>query len=323
MSDKPKVFVTRLVQKEIMDVISEKSIMDIWAQKEPIPYEKLLDKVRSVNGIYCQTTDRLDTNFFNAAKELKVVAVVGTGTDNIDLETASKRGIVVGNTPGVTAKSTADMTLGLLLSTARNIPNSQKWLREGNWKHDLAPMGWLGPEVQGSTLGLIGIGKIGTEVAKRAKGFDMKILYFSRTRKVELEESLNLIWTNSLDDLLKQSDFISLHVPLTKETKYIISKKELDKMKPTAILINTSRGPVVNQKDLYEALKEKKISAAGLDVLEIEPIPLSDSILSLDNVVLTPHLGTATHKTRAIMAKMALENLLAGLSNKKLPFPVN
>ena len=151
----------------------------------------------------------------------------------------------------------------------------------------------------------------------------MKILYFSRTRKVELEKSLDLIWTNSLDDLLTQSDFVSLHVPLTEETKYIIGKKELEKMKPTSILINTSRGPVINQKDLYTALKEKTISAAGLDVQEIEPIPLSDPILSLDNIVLTPHLGTATHKTRAIMAKMALENLLAGLSNKKLPFPVN
>lgn len=320
---KPRVFVTRSIQQEILKKITEVAETTMWPEASPIPHELLIKSSRNVDGLFAQTSDQLDASLINNAQKLKVIAVVGTGTDNIDITTATNRGIAVGNTPGVTSKSTADMAIGLLLTSARRIVESDKWLRAGNWNHDLAPVGFLGSEVHGSTLGIIGLGKIGYEMAKRAKSFDMKIKYFSRTRKKAAELDLDLEWTLDIDELLSESDFVSIHVPFTQETHHLISKHNLIKMKQSAILVNTSRGPVVDQTALYHALKEGIIAGAALDVMEVEPIDLTDPLITLDNVVLVPHLGTATHKTRLTMATMATENLFAGLQHQRLPYIVN
>ena len=320
---KPKVFVTRSIQKEIFKTISAIAETNMWPESRPIPHDLLVTSCQDVDGLFAQTSDQLDSTLLHSAPKLRVIAVVGTGIDNIDVTEATNRSIAVGNTPGVTSKSTADMAIGLLLTAARRIVESDRWLRSGNWEHDLAPVGFLGSEFHGSTLGIVGLGKIGLELAKRAKSFDMKIIYFSRTRKAAEEHDLGLDWTSNLDDLLSQSDFVSIHVPFTPETRHLISEKNLIKMKQTAILVNTSRGPVVDQTALYHALREGTISGAALDVMEVEPIDLRDPLITLDNVVLVPHLGTATHKTRLTMATMATENLFAGLKRQRLPHIVN
>jgi len=224
---------------------------------------------------------------------------------------------LVGNTPGVLAKATADIAFGLLMSAARRISEGDRWLRAGNWKMQYHPMVWLGAEVHGATLGIVGMGQIGVEMAKRARGFDMRVIYYSRTRKPELESELGMEYFEP-SDLLSTADFVTLHIPLTMETRHFIGERELQLMKPTAILINAARGAVVDSQALYTALKEGWISGAALDVTDPEPILPDDPLLSLDNLVITPHIGSASIDSRRRTCLLAARNVVAGIQGKRL-----
>jgi glyoxylate reductase len=257
----------------------------------------------------------------DAAPKLKVISNMAVGYDNIDVEEATRRGIIVGNTPGVLTDTTADFAFALLMATARRIPEACRYVHAGRWK-TWGPKLFLGWDIHGATLGLVGLGRIGSGVARRATGFGMRILYYDVVRREDLEEELGLEFVD-FEMLLEQSDFVSLHVPLTTETYYLISTEQFRVMKPTAILINTSRGPIVDPQALYEALKSGQIAACGLDVTEPEPIPRDDPLLTLDNCVIVPHIASASIATRTKMAAMAAENLIAGLKGEMPPHPVN
>jgi glyoxylate reductase len=254
---------------------------------------------------------------------LKVISNMAVGHDNIDVAEATRRGIPVGYTPGVLTETTADLIFSLLVAGARRIVEADKYIRAGKWK-TWEPMTLLGQDIHHATLGIIGLGRIGMEVAKRARGFDMNILYYSRTRKApEEEKRLGLEYVDKMPELLARSDFVSLHVPLTGETHHLIGADEFAMMKPTAIFVNASRGAVVDQSALYNALKTGRILAAAIDVTEVEPIPPDDPLLALDNLVITPHIGSASVPTRTTMALMAADNLLAGLRGQTPPHCVN
>jgi glyoxylate reductase len=277
----------------------------------PMPREDILANVADKDGLLCTISDRIDDDLLEKAPNLRIVANYGVGYDNIDLAAATARGVWVTNTPGVLTDATADLTFGLILAVARRIVEGEARLRAGQWK-SWAPLLFLGAEVSGKTLGIIGLGQIGKAVARRALGFNMPILYHNRHRIDEKEErELNATYVD-LKTLLSRADFISLHVTLTDETRHLIGARELSCMKPTAYLINASRGPVVDEKALVEALRAKKIAGAGLDVYENEPA-LTPGLSDLSNVVLLPHMGSATLETRTAMGKLAAENLLDGL----------
>ena len=268
-------------------------------------------------------SDRLDGAFIEACPKLKTISTMAVGYDNIDVRAATARGIRVGNTPGVLTETTADLIWALLMAAARRIAEADRYVRDGRWK-TWGPMTLLGQDVHGATLGIIGLGRIGLEVARRARGFGMKILYYSRTRKTpQQEKELGLEYVDRMADLLARSDFVSLHVPLTPETQGLIGAAEFAEMKKTAVFVNASRGAVVDQTALYEALKNGVIFSAGLDVTAVEPIPMDDPLLTLPNLVIAPHIGSASYPTRRTMAMMAADNLLAGLRGELPPNCVN
>ena len=319
---KPKVVVTRKIPKQILALLEEECNVQMWAEEEqPIPRNQLLEMAADAVGIFSLLTDRIDQEMLEKAPKLKVVSNMAVGYDNIDLKACTAAGVMVTNTPGVLTETTADLTMALLLSTARRVVEASEYLRKGLW-NSWSPMQLTGQDVFGATLGIIGLGRIGTAVAKRAKGFDMRILYYNRTPKQELEQELKLEYA-SLEKLLKESDFVVVLTPLTEETRNLIGKRELGMMKPTATLINCSRGSVVNEEDLYQALKSGDIWAAGLDVYEQEPISLDHPLLQLSNVVLLPHIGSASIATRTKMGMMAAENMLAALRGEIPPNLLN
>jgi glyoxylate reductase len=248
---------------------------------------------------------------------------MAVGYDNIDVPAATTRGILVGNTPGVLTETTADLAFSLLMAAARRVVEADRYTRSGKWK-TWSPQVLLGQDIHGATLGIVGLGRIGSEVAQRARGFGMKILYHKTSRLNEADErKLGALYVPDLKALLAAADFVTLHVPLTPSTLHLIGEDEFAAMKPTAVLVNTSRGPVVDQRALYQALKSGRIFAAGLDVTEEEPIPLDDPLLTLENVIVLPHIGSASVETRKKMALMAAENLLAGLRGALPPYAVN
>ena len=314
---RPRVFVTRQFFPEALEVLTDAADTEVWPDDEPPTTEQLLEKVVEADGILTNIMDRIDADVFQAAHRLKVVSQLGVGVDNIDVAEATRRGVLVGNTPGVLAKATADIAFGLLMSAARRISEGDRWLRAGNWKMQYHPMVWLGAEVHGATLGIIGMGQIGVEMAKRARGFDMRVIYYSRTRKLELESQLGMEYFEP-SDLLSTADFVTLHIPLTLETRHFIGERELQLMKPTAILINAARGAVVDSQALYTALKEGWISGAALDVTDPEPILPDDPLLSLDNLVITPHIGSASIDSRRRTCLLAARNVVAGIQGKRL-----
>ena len=314
---RPRVFVTRRFFPEALEVLTDAADTEVWPDDEPPTTEQLLEKVVEADGILTNIMDRIDADVFQAAHRLKVVSQLGVGVDNIDVAEATRRGVLVGNTPGVLAKATADIAFGLLMSAARRISEGDRWLRAGNWKMQYHPMVWLGAEVHGATLGIIGMGQIGVEMAKRARGFDMRVIYYSRTRKPELESELGMEYFEP-SDLLSTADFVTLHIPLTLETRHFIGERELQLMKPTAILINAARGAVVDSQALYTALKEGWISGAALDVTDPEPILPDDPLLSLDNLVITPHIGSASIDSRRRTCLLAARNVVAGIQGKRL-----
>jgi glyoxylate reductase len=261
--------------------------------------------------------DRIDGALMDAAPNLRTISQLAVGLDNVDMAEATRRRIPVGNTPGVLAKATADLAFALLLGAARRTSESERWVREGSWELAFHPTHWLGRDVHESTLGIVGLGQIGREIARRARGFDMRIIYHSRTRysDVEAEYGVNYV---DFPTLLAEADFVVMSVPLTPETHHLISAEQLAMMKPSGILINVSRGPVVDPVALYRALEARSIGGAALDVTTPEPIPPDDPLLTLDNLVITPHIGSAALPTRLNTMKLAARNLVAGLAGEPM-----
>jgi glyoxylate reductase len=306
-----KALVSGNLPREIIARLKAEHEVVVNSDDRPMPREEILANVSDKDGLLCMVTDRIDDELMEKAPNLRIVANYGVGYDNIDLAAATARGIWVSNTPGVLTDATADLTFALILGLARRIVEGEAMIRAGEWK-SWAPFLFLGTEVSGKTLGIIGLGQIGRAVARRAMGFDMRIIYHSRRRMDEKEEKgLNATYVG-LEELLSEADFVSLHVTLTNESRHLIGAPELSRMKPTAYLINASRGPVVDERALVQALQAKKIAGAGLDVYENEPV-LTPGLLELNNVLLLPHVGSATLETRTAMARLAAENLLDGL----------
>ena len=314
-----RVLVTRQIFPEALELIGQHAQVELWPEDAPPASEQLREMVAAgrVHGLLTNVMDRVDASLMEASPELQVISQVSVGLDNVDLAEATRRGIPVGFTPGVLAKATADLGFGLLLAAARRIVHSDRWVREGNWQLAHHPMYWLGAEVNGATLGIVGLGQIGTEMAKRARGFDMRVIYHSRTRKPDLEARLGLEYSD-LKPLLASADFVSLHVPLTPATRGLIGEPELRAMKSSAVLVNLSRGPVVDTKALCTALQEGWIVAASLDVTDPEPIHADDPLLALDNLVITPHIGSASIGSRRSTCLLAARNLIAGIEGKRL-----
>ena len=318
---KPKVYITRMLPQQALDLILPVCDAEVWQEELPPPRDLLLSKTRNVAGLLTLLTDKVDAPLMDAAPQLKVISNCAVGFDNIDIPAATQRGIAVGNTPGVLTETTADFAFTLLMAAARRVAEGDRYTRAGKWKTwGLSLL--LGQDIYGATLGLVGLGRIGAAMAKRAKGFDMRVLYYDPYRRQDLEQQLGITYVD-LDTLVRQADFVSVHTPLTDETRHLVNLDLLRKMKKTAIVINTSRGPVVDQAALYTALRDGMIAGAALDVTDPEPIALNDPLLTLENCIVAPHIASASVTTRTKMATMAAENLLAGLSGNELPNPVN
>jgi len=294
--------------------------VEVHQNARALSKKELMEKIRTQDGLLCVITDEIDAQVLEAGRRLKVVSNFGAGFNNIDVQKATELGILVTNTPDVLTDATADLAWALLLATARRVVEGDRFVREGRFK-GWHPLLLLGTDFSGKTLGIVGAGRIGTAMALRSKGFGMKIVYVHPRRNEILETELSARWVN-LETLLRISDFVSLHVPLTPKTQHLIGAKELAMMKPTAYLINTSRGPVVDEKALVQALQTGQIAGAGLDVYENEP-EVEPALLEMKNVVLTPHLGSATEETRNRMAVLSAENLLAGLRGEIPQYVVN
>jgi glyoxylate reductase len=322
MMVKPKVVITRKIPEEALVMIRSACEVDLWDEEEiPIPREILLSRIADADGLFCLLTETVDEELLEAAKKLKVVSNMAVGYNNIDVTAATGKGILVTNTPGVLTETTADLTFALLLASARRLVEASDYMRMGKWK-TWSPMQLTGRDVYGSTLGIIGLGKIGEAVARRARGFGMDLIYHSNSRKMQAEAELGIRYAD-LNALLEQSDFVVVLTPYTKDTANLIGREQLARMKSTAILINTARGGIVNEQALYEALTQGTIWGAGLDVFENEPARPDHQLLQLANVTALPHIGSATVKTRTIMAKLAADNLVRALSGEKPQHLVN
>jgi len=318
---KPKVFVTRIIPDKGLDLVKAFCDADIWLEEMPPSWEVMLERVRGVDGLLCLLTDRIDGELLDAAgPQLKVVSNQAVGYDNIVVQDATVRGIPVGNTPDILTDATADFAFTLMMAAGRRIVEGERYVRAGRWK-TWSPSLLLGMDYVGATLGLVGFGRIGQAMAKRASGFDMRVIYYD-PRQPPLP-SLNAVPVDSLETLLRESDFVSLHVPLNAQTHHLINAETLAMMKPSAVLINTARGPVVEPKALYDALKANRLFAAALDVTDPEPLPAGHPLLELDNCLILPHIASASKITRDKMALMAAENLIAGLKGERLPNCVN
>ncbi|MFW6309345.1 MAG: 2-hydroxyacid dehydrogenase [bacterium] len=318
---KPKVYVTRELPKKALNMIAKECEMKVNPEDRAMTRGELEEAIQGIDGLLCLLTEDIDEELLELNPDLKVIANYAVGYDNINIEACTRRGIPVSNTPGVLTETTADLAWALLMTTGRRIVEADKFIRNGNYE-GWGPMMFLGGDIYGKTLGIVGLGRIGQAVASRALGgFDMEVLYFDKNRKKNLENELGIKYRD-LDDLLQNSDFVSLHVPLTPGTEKMIGEREFKKMKKTAYLINTARGAVIDEKALLQALRDDEIAGAGLDVLEDEP-KLTPGLAGQDNVVLLPHIGSASVDTRTEMATMAAENLLAGLKGEKMPNIIN
>jgi glyoxylate reductase len=321
MSGKPHVYVTRQLPGAALARLAERVELELWREDRAPPREVLLRAIRDCEGLLCLLTDRVDPELLQAAPRLKVVANVAVGYDNIDVAACTERGVLVTNTPGVLTETTADLTWMLMMAAARRAVEAARVIESGRWGA-WSPMFMVGQDIYGATLGVVGAGRIGQAVMRRARGFDMKVLYHSRHRQADLEVVLGARY-RKLDDLLRESDFVVVTVPLTDETRGMFGAREFALMKPTAVFVNTARGPVVKEMELYEALKQGRPWAAGLDVFEKEPIGPDHPLLSLPNVVALPHIGSASVATRTRMATTAAANVVAALTGRPVPNPVN
>jgi lactate dehydrogenase-like 2-hydroxyacid dehydrogenase len=317
-----EVYVTRRVPGEAIAMLRDGGCaVRQWDHDEPVPYEVLSEVVPAIDGLYCLLTDRIDAALMDRGlPRLKVISQMAVGFDNIDIGAATSRRLPVGHTPGVLTETTADLTWALLMCVARRLVEAAAAVKDGSWTTWL-PMWMTGPDVHGSTLGIVGAGRIGVAMTRRAQGFGMRVLYTDAVASPQAE-ALGAT-RRELPELLAESDFVTLHTPLLPETRHLVNEAFLRQMKPTAILVNTSRGPVVDEAALHRALSEGWIRAAGLDVTEVEPLPLDSPLLALPNCLVLPHIGSASEATRTRMATMAAENLLAGLRGERLPYCVN
>lgn len=295
--------------------------VEVWPAPGPPVRDELAAALARADAALTMVTDRIDADILSAARRLRIIANMAVGYDNVDPLVAAAAGVWLTNTPGVLAETTADFAFALLLSAARNIVASDRDTRAGGWTA-WSPTAFLGQDIHGATLGIVGMGQIGQAVARRAAGFDMRVLYASRTPRPELEARYGYGHV-ALDDLLARADFVSLHTPLTPQTRHMIGAAELARMKPTAILVNTARGQVVDQAALFAALQAGRIAGAALDVTDPEPLPPSNPLFALPNVIITPHIASASLATRSRMARMAAQNIMAVLDNKAPPNPVN
>jgi glyoxylate reductase len=326
MTDRPKILVTQRVPDAAYPPLE--AIGDVEANMEEgliWPYEELLRRAPGHDYIYCLLTDTIDERFLEAcaaaSPRTRMIANMAVGFNNIDVAAATRLGIAVSNTPGVLSDTTADLAFALLMATARRIPEAERFLRAGKYK-GWGPLLFCGAEVHHSTLGLVGAGRIGKIMAKRASGFEMNVLYYDVFRLSSEEEALYHVSYRPLDELLQQSDFVSIHTPYMPETHHLIGERELSLMKPGAILINTARGPIVDEKALVRALQSGQIAGAGLDVFENEPA-VEPELLTMENVVLLPHIASASLQTRTLMATMASENLVAHFHGQRPPNILN
>jgi glyoxylate reductase len=301
-----RVFVSRDLPFPALDRLRAEHDVEVWEERTPPPPERLLAGAQRADALLTTITERVDGELLDAAPSVRAVANLAVGTDNIDLEAAAERGIPVGNTPDVLTDATADIAFALLLGVARRLAEGEREVREGRWA-PWHPSHMLGGDLADQTLGIVGWGRIGQAMARRGEGFGMRIVHSSRSSGVPL------------DELLEQADYVSLHTPLTAETRHLIGSAELKRMKPTAYLINTARGGVLDQAALREALCNGEIAGAGLDVTDPEPLPADDPLLSAPNLLVVPHIGSATVRTRSRMADMAVDNLLAALAGREMP----
>ncbi|WP_060209719.1 2-hydroxyacid dehydrogenase [Sporosarcina koreensis] len=319
---KPTIFITRKLPDELVAPLKEKFTVRMWDSEEVAVTKAVLrEEIAQVDALWTMLSDTIDRDMLESAANLKVISNLAVGFNNIDIEAAKEKGIIVTNTPDVLTETTADLAFGLLLATARRFNSAEKDLRQGGWL-SWTPMGFTGMDIHGTTLGIIGMGRIGEAVARRAKGFNMHVLYHNRNRKLETEEKYDVEYVE-LDDLLKQADHVVILVPFTEETKEMIGERELSLMKKTATLISVSRGGIVDEVALYDALKNETIFAAGLDVFETEPIPLRHPLLTLPNITAVPHIGSASVETRRAMMKMNVEAITDVLEGREPKDQVN
>ena len=323
MATRPKVFVARVIPEDGLEPIRASTDALVWPDEMPPPRDDLLRSIEGCDGVLTLLTDKVDAEFLDrAGAQLRVVSNYAVGFDNVDVPECTRRGIPVGNTPGVLTETTADLAWALLMAAGRRVAEGDRYVRAARWK-TWGPLLLLGPDVHGATIGIVGFGRIGQAVARRASGFGMTVICHDVQRLPdEVTSPLGATYVE-LDDLLARSDFISLHVNLTPETRHLIDSDALRRMKPTAVLVNTSRGPVVDGRALFEALRDGVIFAAGLDVTDPEPLPTDDPLLTLENCLVVPHIASASRATRGRMAEMAAANLLAGLRAERLPTCVN
>ena len=321
MTNKPRVFVTREIHPEALAQLKTETEVEVWPQAYPPDKKTLLAKVQGVQALLTMLTDPIDADVISAAPDLKVIAQLAVGYDNIDIAAATRRGIPVGHTPGVLTETTADFAWALMMAAARRVGEAEREVRSGLWQ-PWGPDVLTGLDIYGKTLGIVGLGRIGKAMARRARGFDMRVLYHSLARDLEAEDQLGVEFV-TLERLLSQSDFVSLHLYYSPESRHLINRAAFEQMKPNAVLVNTARGAVVDPEALTWALQTHRIAAAGIDVFEPEPIPANHPLLQLQNVVITPHIASAGKETRQKMALMCVENILAGLQGAPIPYCAN
>jgi len=322
MAVKPRVFVTRIIPEVGLGRIRQHCDAEVWTDPLPPPYAVLRQKVAECEGLVSLLTDRIDAPLLDAGSHLKVVSNYAVGFNNVDIPAATERGIAVGNTPGVLTDATADMAFCLLIAAARRLTEAYQYTLSGQWK-TWEPLGHLGQDLAGRNLGILGMGRIGYALARRCqRGWDMKVLYHDVRRNDQAEKDLEAKFVD-LDTLLTESDYLSIHTDLNDKTRGLFNAERFEKMKPSAVLINTARGPIVDQKALYDALRAGLIFAAGLDVTDPEPPAPNDPLLKLPNLIVAPHIASATIGTRDAMATICANNLIAGLNGDKLPAWVN
>lgn len=322
MMEKKRVFLTRTLHDFALKELKKQYDIEIHSGKIPIPKKRLASKIKDIDGLICFPYDVIGRELIDCAKNLKVISTYSVGFDHIDTEYAKKRKIRVGYTPEVLTGATADLAFSLMLDIMRRVSEGDRTIRNGNWKEIYGAYDYVGTDLQNKTLGIFGMGRIGSALAKRAKSFDMNIIYHNRNKVSKTrEKSLGAKYV-SFEKLLAQSDIISIHVPHSKHTEQLFDKKIFKKMKNSSFLINTARGKIINENHLIEALKNKIITGAGLDVFESEPIGKNHPLTKIDNVVLAPHIGSSTKETRSKMAKITIENLQLGIVGKKPKFSV-
>ena len=319
---RPRVLVTRQIFPEWLDAIFEECDGEVWEEETPPPRDVLLDKVQGLDGLLCLLTDGVNAELMDAAgPQLKVISQIAVGFDNIDVPEATSRGIPVGNTPEVLTETTADATWALMLAAARRIVKSNRAVHDGRWR-TWHPLHYLGQDIYGATLGIVGLGRIGVSVARRAAGFGMRVLYYDVYRREDLESEMGVEYVD-MDTLLSESDYVSLHMNLTAENRHFINDEAFEKMKETAIIVNAARGPAIDPEALYRALSGGKIAAAALDVTDPEPMPADDPLLTLDNCVVVPHIASASVNTRREMSRISAQNLMLGVKGERLLTCVN